>query len=127
MRDFRLVQRGEHSEHSDAHTSKKAPTVHVVYVLRGGLDGSADEEDYASGQNRQATAECVSQGANVDIPVKCSARRSLLDMRGTYDANAPSKRQPVIRPNLVSFGCPVLERKSSLDCEVVLNNTAHCY
>ena len=126
MRDFRLVQRGEHSEHSDAHTSKKAPTVHVVYVLRSGLDGSADEEDYASGQNCQATAERVSQGADVDIPVECLARRSGMVMR-THDANAPSKRQPVIRPNLVSFGCPVLERKSSLDCEVVLNNTAHCY
>lgn len=78
MRDFRLVQRGEHSEHSDAHTSKKAPTVHVVYILRGGLDGSADKKDYASGQNRQATAQRVGQGADVDIPVECSARRHWL-------------------------------------------------
>ena len=51
MCDFRLIQRGEHGQHSNAHTSEEPPTVHVVDVLRRGLNSTTNEEDDASRQN----------------------------------------------------------------------------
>jgi hypothetical protein len=63
MRNLRLIQRDNHHQEPNANTRDHAPGVQVFDILRGGLQGAAEDEDYAAGEDGQAPAEIVACGA----------------------------------------------------------------
>jgi hypothetical protein len=59
VRDLGLVQRREHGEHADADARDEAAREHAPEVLRGRLQGAADEEDEAAEDDRPPAPDGV--------------------------------------------------------------------
>ena len=82
--DLSLVQGREHGKHSDAHACQEPSGIHIVDVLRAGLDAAAQEEHDAACEDRKAAAYQVCKTAYVDIAGHASVEslRGQLVLRG---------------------------------------------
>ena len=84
VRDLSLVQGREHGKHSNAHARQEPSGIHIVDVLRAGLDAAAQEEHDAACEDRKTAAYQVCQTAYVDIAGHASVEslRGQLVLRG---------------------------------------------